>query len=54
MQYFKLDSAGRMFDAIRFRWTTKVIESDFKYFSEGKHVLNHICNSDALTDKSKL
>ena len=39
---------------VRVRWTQRHNESDFEQFVEGKHVLNHIRNSDELTNKISL
>ena len=43
----------RLTDKARFRWTNKPSEINYKIFQEGKHVANHVSNSNLLTNKNK-
>lgn len=43
----------RLSEKIRFRWTLKPSEINFKHFVEGKHMANHLSNSALLTNKFK-
>ena len=49
-----LESGMNLTDKARFRWTHKPSEINYRNFVEGKHVVNHISNSNILTNKFKL
>lgn len=41
-------------DKVRLRWTLKPSEINWRQFVEGKHLANHLSNSNILTNKFKL
>lgn len=43
----------RQSEKIRFRWTLRPSEINYKHFVEGKHLANHFSNSALLTNKFK-
>ena len=49
----EIEQGMRLTDKARFRWTNKPSEINYKIFQEGKHVANHVSNSNLLTNKNK-
>ena len=51
-----MDEIGRgqrFTEKVRFRWTQKPSEINWKHFIEGRNIANHLPNSSVLTDKFK-
>jgi hypothetical protein len=47
----EIGNGMRHTDRVRFRWTIKASEVNWKQFVEGKHMVNQLSNINLLTDK---